>query len=109
MDETCVKVKGDLCRAVAKRDMAAAKRFFDETIGANGDPNKVAIDKSRANKAAIDAINAGRGPRILVRQVQYLNNIVEQRHRAIKRLTSLCSTINCSGPPALYLRHRTNT
>ena len=45
------------------------------------------MDKSRANKAAIDAINAGRDVHILVRQVKYLNNIVEQDHRAIERLT----------------------
>jgi putative transposase len=39
------------------------------------------------NKAAMDAINAGRDVPILVRQVKYLNNIVEQDHRAIKRMT----------------------
>ena len=67
--------------------MAAAKRFFDKAMRANGDPDKVAMDKSGANKAAIDAINAGRDVPILVRQVKYLNNIVEQDHRAIKRVT----------------------
>jgi transposase-like protein len=67
--------------------MAAAKRLFDKAMGANGDPNKVVLDKSGANKAAIDAINAGRAVPILVRQVKYLNNIVEQDHRAIKRVT----------------------
>jgi putative transposase len=102
MDETYIKVKGVwkyLYRAVdkqgktvdflltAKRDMAAAKRFFDKAMGANGDLDKVAMDKSGANKAAIDAINAGRDLPILVRQVKYLNNIVEQDHRAIKRVT----------------------
>jgi putative transposase len=102
MDETYIKVKGVwkyLYRAVdkqgktvdflltAKRDMAAAKRFFDKAMGANGDPDKVAMDKSGANKAAIDAINADRDLPILVRQVKYLNNIVEQDHRAIKRVT----------------------
>ena len=102
MDETYIKVKGFwkyLYRAVdkqgktvdflltAKRDMAAAKRFFDKAVGANGDPDKVAMDKSGANKAAMDAINAGRAMPILVRQVKYLNNIVEQDHRAIKRVT----------------------
>jgi len=66
--------------------MAAAKRFFDKAMGANGDPEKVAMDKRGANKAAIDAINAGRDVPIVVRQVQYLNNIVEQDHRAIKRV-----------------------
>jgi len=102
MDETYIKVKGFwkyLYRAVdkqgrtvdflltAKRDMAAAKRFFDKAMGANGDPDKVAMDKSGANKAAMDAINAGRAMPILVRQVKYLNNIVEQDYRAIKRVT----------------------
>ena len=102
MDETYIKVKGVwkyLYRAVdkqgktvdflltAKRDMAAAKRFFDKAMGANGDPDKVAMDKSGANKAAIDAINAARNIPILVRQVKYVNNIVEQDHRAIKRVT----------------------
>lgn len=67
--------------------MAAAKRFFDKAMGANGDPDKVAMDKSGANKAAIDAINAGRDVPIVVRQVKYFNNIVEQDHRAIKRVT----------------------
>jgi len=46
------------------------------------------MDKSGANKAAIDAINAGRDVPIVVRQVKYLNNIVEQDHRAIKQVTS---------------------
>lgn len=56
-------------------------------MGANGDPDRVAMDKSGSNKAAIDAINSGRGVEILARQVKYLNNIVEQDHRAIKRVT----------------------
>jgi transposase-like protein len=102
MDETYIKVKGVwkyLFRAVdkqgktvdflltAKRDMAAAKRFFEKAIAANGSPDKVAMDKSGANKAAIDKINAGRNVMITVRQVKYLNNIEEQDHRAIKRVT----------------------
>jgi len=102
MDETYIKVKGFwkyLYLAVdkhgktvdflltAKRDKAAAKRFFDKAVGANGDPDKVAMDKSGANKAAMDTINAGRAVPILVRQVKYLNNIVEQHHRAIRRVT----------------------
>jgi len=62
-------------------------RFFDKAIGVNGDPDKVAVDKSCANKAARNAINTGCDVTISVRQVKYLNNIVEQNHRAIKRLT----------------------
>jgi len=47
----------------------------------------VTIDKSGSNVAALEAINAGRRKRIVVRQIKYLNNIVEQDHRAIKRRT----------------------
>ena len=45
------------------------------------------MDKSGANKAAIDEINRSQDVPITVRQVKYLNNIVEQDHRAIKRVT----------------------
>jgi len=71
----------------ATRDMAAAKRFFNKAIESNGDPDKVAMDKSDANKAAIDAVSAGRDVPILVHQIKYLNNIVEQDHRTIKEVT----------------------
>lgn len=67
--------------------MVAAKRFFDKAMRENGVPDKVAMDKSGANKAAIDAIAAIKDAPIVVRQVKYLNNIVEQGHRAIKRVT----------------------
>ncbi|HRB28856.1 MAG TPA: IS6 family transposase [Nitrosomonas sp.] len=102
MDETYIKVKGVwkyLYRAVdrdgktidflltAKRDKAAAKRFFDKAMQANGVPEKVTMDKSGANKAAIDEISANREKPMVVRQVKYLNNIVEQDHRAVKRIT----------------------
>ena len=53
----------------------------------NGIPEKVTMDKSGANKAAIDEINARGETPVIVRQVKYLNNIVEQDHRAIKRVT----------------------
>ena len=84
----------------AKRDMAAAQRFFDEAMAANGDPDKVAMDKSSANKAAIDASNARRDVSILVRQVKYLNNIVEQDHRAINRSAP---PARCSPASNLYI------
>ena len=102
MDETYIQVKGVwkyLYRAVdrdgktidflltAKRDKAAAKRFFDKAMQANDIPEKVTMDKSGANKAAIDEINANREKPMVVRQVKYLNNIVEQDHRAVKRIT----------------------
>ena len=102
MDETYIKVRGEwkyLYRAVDKagntidfllrahRDKAAARRFFEQAIERNGTPEKVTIDKSGSNVAALEAMNVGRRKPILVRQVKYLNNIVEQDHRAIKRQT----------------------
>ena len=98
MDETYIRVQGTwkyLYRAVdrdgktidflltAKRDKAAAKRFLDKAMQANGIPEKAAMDKSGANKAAIDEINASSEVLIAVRQIKYLNNIVEQDHRAV--------------------------
>ncbi len=71
----------------ARRDKAAARRFFEKAIGQNGSPGTVAIDKSGSNLAALNAVNAEREMPIKVRQVKYLNNIVEQDHRAIKRRT----------------------
>ena len=71
----------------AKRDMAAEKRFFTKAMEANGKPDEIVMDQSGANKAAIDAINATRDVPIVGRQVKYLNNIVEQDHRAIKLVT----------------------
>jgi len=101
MDETYVKVSGDwkyLYRAVDKagqtvdfllrahRDKAAARRYFEKAIDHNGAPETVTMDKSGANLAALQGINAERETPIKIRQVKYLNNIVEQDHRAIKRI-----------------------
>ncbi|UUZ66596.1 IS6 family transposase (plasmid) [Polaromonas sp. P1-6] len=102
MDETYIKIKGAwkyLYRAVdkegktvdflltARRDKAAALRFLNKAMKANGVPEKVTMDKSGANKAAMDEVNARGETPIIVQQVKYLNNIVEQDHRAIKRVT----------------------
>ncbi|BCG05668.1 hypothetical protein PPGU19_102360 (plasmid) [Paraburkholderia sp. PGU19] len=55
-----------------------------DSVKPNGAPEKtVTMDKSGANLAALQAINAEREMPIKVRQVKYLNNIVEQDHRAI--------------------------
>jgi transposase-like protein len=45
------------------------------------------MDKRGANKAAVDQLNTQRGIPIKIRQVKYLNNIVEQDHRAVKGVT----------------------
>ncbi|NYZ69941.1 DDE-type integrase/transposase/recombinase, partial [Endozoicomonas sp. SM1973] len=69
------------------RDTKAAKRFFKKAIRANGAPEKITIDGSAANKAAIETINKEMKTPIIIRQVKYLNNIIEQDHRFIKRIT----------------------
>jgi len=97
MDETYIKVKGSwkyLYRAVDKAGntidfLFRAKRderllpgvFFEKAIGQNGSPETVTIDKSGSNLAALHAVNAERETPIKVRQVKYLNNVVEQDHR----------------------------
>ncbi|MBL4863277.1 MAG: DDE-type integrase/transposase/recombinase, partial [Crocinitomicaceae bacterium] len=45
------------------------------------------IDKSGANKAGIKQFNHDNNRRVKIRQCKYLNNIVEQDHRRIKRIT----------------------
>ena len=79
-----------------KRDEPAARAFFEKAIGYNGLPEKVTIDKSGANKAGIDTINLKlvllcllgfMFVQLTVRQIKYLNNIVEQDHRFIKKIT----------------------
>ena len=101
VDETYVKVKGQwkyLYRAVdkaantvdfllcARREKAAARRYFEKAIDQNGEPGTITVDKSGANLAALEALNADRSTPIKVRQNKYLNNVVEQDHRAVKRI-----------------------
>lgn len=52
----------------------------------HGLPDKVTIDKSGANTAALDALQEETGAAIEIRQIKYLNNLVEQDHRAVKRI-----------------------
>ena len=71
----------------AKRDLAAARRFRERAINLQGLPEKITIDKSGANTAAIESVKADACVDILMRQNKYLNNIVEQVRRAVKRIT----------------------
>jgi putative transposase len=107
MDETYIKVRGKWMyhyRGVdrdgqtldftlsERRDKAAARRFFRRAIGTNGVPDRVVIDKSGANLAGLEAVNVilkftETGQTIKILQVKYLNNILEQDHRFIKRIT----------------------
>src|SRR5512147_1880001 len=101
MDETYIKIKGQwryLYRAVDKdgqtidflltahRDQKAARRFLKKAIRQHGLPDKVTIDQSGANTAALEALKKETGQAIEIRQSKYVNNLVEQNHRAIKRI-----------------------
>ena len=106
MDETYIQIKGQwkyLYRAVDKagqtvdflltahRDKKAALRFLKKAIRQHGRPVQVSIDQSGANTAALAALNTDIDthtvPKIEIRQRKYLNNLIEQDHRAIKRIT----------------------
>ncbi|MDE9480093.1 IS6 family transposase, partial [Xenorhabdus bovienii] len=104
MDETYIKIKGQwryLYRAVdsdgntveflltAHRDKKAALRFFKKAMRQHGQPDVVTLDKSGANKAALDEINKEKPKNkpINIRQNKYLNNLIEQDHRNVKRRT----------------------
>ena len=108
VDETYIKVKGEdkyLYRAAvstgqtinfllsAKRDAAGAKRFFQKvfSLPANPIPRVINVDKNPAYPAAVDALKAeGTLPRrVRLRQCKYLNNVVEQDHRTVKKRTWL--------------------
>ena len=107
MDETYVKVGGKwiyLYRSVdkagktidfmlsEKRDRKSVLKFFNKAFGSSGIPEKMNIDKSGSNTAALNRINNlhflfGFWHLLIeVRRVKYLNNVVEQDHRGIKRL-----------------------
>lgn len=101
MDETYIKIKGQwkyLYRAVDKegqtidflltahRDKKAALRFLKKAVRHHEMPDKITIDKSGANTAAIEALQEETGQAIEIRQNKYLNNLVEQDHRSVKRL-----------------------
>jgi transposase-like protein len=70
-----------------QRDERAAKRFLTKAIRRYGVPATITIDGSEANAAAIRSYNKEHGTTIVIRQVKYLNNIIEQDHRAVKRVT----------------------
>jgi len=111
VDETYIKVRGRwtyLYRAIdshgdtvefwfsERRNLAAAKRFLRKALKRHGRPERIVIDGSQTNREAIlscdtedrlrDRSRRKLGP-IRIRQSRYLNNRIEQDHRAIKRRT----------------------
>jgi putative transposase len=75
-----------------QRDAKAARRFFKQAIDTNDVPDKVVIEKSGANLAGLLWTNVmlkfeNGSTLVKILQVNYLNNIIEQDHRFIKKLT----------------------
>jgi transposase-like protein len=109
VDETYVKVRGQwryLYRAIdsngdtvefwfsERRNLAAAKRFLRKALERHGRPERIVIDGSQTNREAILSCDTAdrlwdRSRRqlkpIRIRQSAYLNNRIEQDHRAVKR------------------------
>jgi IS6 family transposase len=104
IDETYIKVQGldkYLYRALdstgqtidflltAKRDTAAAKRFLRKAIQASGNamPRVLNVDKNPAFPAAVEALKAEVSVphRVVLRQCKYLNYVIEQDHRTVKK------------------------
>lgn len=123
MDATYMKVKGRwmyLHRAIDKcgktldfmlserRGEAAATAFFTKVIGTSGWPDKVVIDKSGSNAAALFNMNCQLVMHnwcwlIDVLQVKYLNNIVEQDNRFVKKVTRPMQTFKSFNSAAATL------
>ncbi|WP_216348636.1 DDE-type integrase/transposase/recombinase [Roseomonas mucosa] len=74
----------------ARRDAAAAKRFFRKALRQphTVNPRTITVDKNPACPSAIEQLKGNgelwRFSRL--RQCKFLNNIVEQDHRRVKRL-----------------------
>ena len=104
VDETYIKIKGTwtyLYRAVdskgntidfylsKNRDKPSAQKFFKKAIKADNStsPRVITVDKNPAYPSALpELIDEGiLNKYIELRQIKYLNNIVEQDHRFIKK------------------------
>ena len=69
------------------RDAVTAKAFFRIAFRNNKIPNKVTINKSGSNTCALNDFNESRleEQKIEIHQNKYLNNIIEEDHRFIKK------------------------
>jgi len=133
VDETYIKIKGKWCylyRAVdsdgatidfwisANRDKKSAKKFFKKALKAshNKIPRVITTDKYYTYEILINELiyDCNLSCNTQHRQIKYLNNIVEQDHRFIKRkvkpmlgfksFKSACSTI--SGIEIMHMLHK---
>jgi transposase, IS6 family len=73
----------------ARRDVSAAKRFFKKLMRADHRrlPFSISVDKNAAYPEAFSTAQAGRiVPKdCKLRRVKYLNNVIEQDHRFVKK------------------------
>src|SRR5438067_7378069 len=76
-----------------RRDAQAAKRFFAKALAAphSSTPRVITVDKNAAYPKAFKELKAERimPDSCELRQSKYLNNLIEQDHRFIKRLVKL--------------------
>lgn len=109
MDETYIKVKGKWCylyRAIdssgltldrslrKKRDSLAAYAFFKRLIKHFGNPRVLVTDKAPSLTCAFNQLKiAGYFDSTTHRTNKYLNNIIEQDHRPIKKRHKLYQSI----------------
>jgi transposase-like protein len=76
----------------AKRNRKVAKRFFKKALNSNHNqiPRVITVDKNPAYPPAIDKLKNEKNlfKNVEIRQTRYLNNILEQDHRSIKRIVN---------------------
>src|SRR5665647_1988950 len=81
-----------LVKYCTKRNQKAAKRFFQKALSSNHNqiPRVITIDKNPAYPPAIDELKNDKilPKNVGIRQIKYLNNIIEQDHRSIKRIVN---------------------
>ena len=70
-----------------QRGEQTAMHFLTKAIHRHGVPEKITIDGTEANAAAIRGYNEAHGTAIIIRPVKYLNHMVEPDHRGVKPIT----------------------
>jgi putative transposase len=118
MDETYIRVHGQwryLYRAVDKtgqsvdflltmqRDQEVALRFLKKALSLHGLPETIIIDGGEDSAADIRHYNVSHGTAMVIRQVRYLSNSVEQDHRAVRRIVRSTTSPLSSSPTTGYI------
>ena len=74
----------------SKRNRKAAKIFFKKALSSNHNqiPRVITVDRNPAYPPAVDEFKNDKilPKNVNLRQIRYLNNVVEQDHRFIKRI-----------------------